>query len=246
MDVPTYEVLALRYATHQNRSARANFIAIDAHDSPMPLDYFVWVIRGPIGAASQRTIVVDTGMNDLAAARRPGRVILTPVEEMLRRVGVDPGVVRDVVLTHMHFDHAGCIDLFPTATFHIQDSEMAFCTGRCMCHRVLRDMFEVDHVIAAVRRVHDGRMSFHDGTAEIAPGITLHLIGGHSGGLQVVRVPRAVAGLSSPQMQHISGRTYARAVRFQLWWIWLECWRATKSLNRSRTGQTTLSPAMIR
>ena len=155
----------------------------------MPLDYFVWVIRDP--TAAQRTIVVDTGMDASAAARRPGRVILTPVEEMLRWVGVDPAVVRNVVLTHMHFDHAGCIDLFPSATFHIQESEMAFCTGRCMCHRVLRDTFEVEHVISAVRRVYDGRMRFHDGTAEIAPGISLHLIGGHSGGLQVVRVPTA-------------------------------------------------------
>jgi glyoxylase-like metal-dependent hydrolase (beta-lactamase superfamily II) len=191
MNAPHYEVLALRYATHKNRSARANFIAIDTHDVPMPLDYFVWVIRGPVGAASQRTIVVDTGMDAMAAARRPGRVILAPVEQMLARAGVDPTVVREVVLTHMHFDHAGCIHLFPAATFHIQDSEMAFCTGRCMCHRVLRDTFEVEHVIAAVRRVHDGHMCFHDGTSEIAPGISLHLIGGHSGGLQVVRVRTA-------------------------------------------------------
>jgi hypothetical protein len=80
----------------------------------MPLDYFVSVIRDP--TAAQRTIVVDTGMDASAAARRPGRVILTPVEEMLRWVGVDPAVVRNVVLTHMHFDHAGCIDLFPSAT----------------------------------------------------------------------------------------------------------------------------------
>ena len=191
MKAPSYEVLALRYATHQNRTARANFIAVDAHDAPMPLDYFVWVIRGPIAAESQRTIVVDTGMNAVAASRRPGRVILTSVEDMLGRVGVDPALVRDVVLTHMHFDHAGSIDLFPAAHFHIQDAEMAFCTGRCMCHRVLRDTFEIDHVVAAVRRVHEGRMSFHEGEAEIAPGISVHLIGGHSGGLQVVRVPTA-------------------------------------------------------
>jgi glyoxylase-like metal-dependent hydrolase (beta-lactamase superfamily II) len=189
MDAPTYEVLALRYATHQNRSARENFIATDTHDALMPLDYFIWVIRSPIGASAQRTIVVDTGMDATTTARRPGRVILTPVEEMLGRVGVNPATVRDVVLTHMHFDHAGRIDLFPAARFHIQDAEMAYCTGRCMCHGVLRHTFEVEHVIAAVRRVHDGRMCFHDGTAEIAPGITVHLVGGHSAGLQVVRVP---------------------------------------------------------
>jgi glyoxylase-like metal-dependent hydrolase (beta-lactamase superfamily II) len=184
-------VFALRYATHQNRTARANFIAVDAHDVPMPLDYFVWVIRGPIGADPQSAIVVDTGMDAKAAARRQGRVILAPVGEMLRRIDVDFTVVRHVVLTHMHFDHAGCIDLFPAAAFHIQDSEMAFCTGRCMCHKVLRDTFEVDHVISALQCVHDGRMRFHDGAAEIAQGITLHSIGGHSGGLQVVRVPTA-------------------------------------------------------
>jgi glyoxylase-like metal-dependent hydrolase (beta-lactamase superfamily II) len=191
MNAPNYEVFALRYATHRDRTARFNFIAVDTHDAPMPLDYFVWVIRGPIGAAAPRTIVVDTGMDPAAAARRPGRVIITPVGDMLNRIGVDPSLVRDVVLTHMHFDHAGSIDLFSAAAFHVQDSEMAFCTGRCMHHRVLRDTFEVEHVISAVRRVYDGRMRFHDGTAEIAPGITLHLVGGHSGGLQVVRVPTA-------------------------------------------------------
>ena len=62
MKQPTYEVFALRYATHQQRVARANFIAVDAHDAPMPLDYFVWAIVGPIGTELPQTIVVDTGM----------------------------------------------------------------------------------------------------------------------------------------------------------------------------------------
>ena len=78
MNAPNYEVLALRYATDQNRTARANFIVVDAHDVPMPLDYFVWVIRGPIGADSQSAIVVDTGMDATAVVRRPGRVIFDP------------------------------------------------------------------------------------------------------------------------------------------------------------------------
>jgi hypothetical protein len=40
--------------------------------------------------------------------------------------------VLDVVITHMQYDHAGNIALFPRARFHVQDAEMAFCTGRSM------------------------------------------------------------------------------------------------------------------
>jgi glyoxylase-like metal-dependent hydrolase (beta-lactamase superfamily II) len=186
MTPPAYEIFALRYGTHQDRVARANFISVDAHEAPMPLDYFVWAIRG-----AGRTIVVDTGMRADSPALKPGRQVLAPVEAVLARVGVDHATVPDVVLTHLHYDHAGRLDLFPAAKFHVQDAEMAYCTGRCMCHDILRAPFAVEDVVAAVRFVHGGRMRVHDGTAEIAPGISLHLVGGHTGGLQVVRVPTA-------------------------------------------------------
>jgi glyoxylase-like metal-dependent hydrolase (beta-lactamase superfamily II) len=186
---PSYEVLALRYATHEHRFARENFIATDEPDAMMSIDYFVWAIRGPLDAATAQVIVVDTGMGIDAASRRPGRRLLTPVDQALVQAGIDPPDVRDVVITHMHYDHAGRLDLFPNATFHIQDREMAFCTGRSMCHDVLRQAIDADDVVAAVRHVHGGRMRFHDGPAEIAPGITVHHVGGHTDGLQVVRVP---------------------------------------------------------
>ena len=54
--------------------------------------------------------------------------------------------------------------------------------------RVIRIPFEVDDVVAMVRKVFAGRVVFHDGTEQIAPGITVHKIGGHSKGLQSVRV----------------------------------------------------------
>jgi glyoxylase-like metal-dependent hydrolase (beta-lactamase superfamily II) len=188
---PIYEVLALRYATHQDRKAQENFLLADQHDAPMPIDYYVWAVQGPVGSGSSQTIIVDTGMGMDSAARRPGRVLLSPVEDVLRLAGIEVADVRDVVLTHMHFDHAGRLDLFPRAQFHIQDAEVSYCTGRCMCHQVLRAPFEVEDVVGAIRCIHGGRMRFHDGVAEIAPGVTLHLVGGHSGGLQVVRVPTA-------------------------------------------------------
>ena len=57
-----------------------------------------------------------------------------------------------------------------------------------MCHAGLRGPFEEADVVAMVRKVFAGRVSFHEGSDEIAPGITVHKIGGHSKGLQCVRV----------------------------------------------------------
>jgi glyoxylase-like metal-dependent hydrolase (beta-lactamase superfamily II) len=65
---------------------------------------------------------------------------------------------------------------------------MTFATGRCMCHAELAAPFEVEDVVAMVRHVHSGRVHFHDGESEIEPGLSLHHVGGHSSGLQAVRV----------------------------------------------------------
>jgi glyoxylase-like metal-dependent hydrolase (beta-lactamase superfamily II) len=93
-----------------------------------------------------------------------------------------------VVITHLHYDHVGNFDLFPAATLHLQDLEMRYATGRYMGHPCFRGAYEVEDVVGMVRRVYENRVRFHDGDAEIAPGISVHLIGGHTMGLQAVRV----------------------------------------------------------
>ncbi len=148
----------------------------------MPIDFFVWAIRN-----AHRTIVVDTGFGPAEGERRGRRITHLP-KDCLARVGIDAAQVRDVVVTHLHFDHAGTIADFPNATFHLQDAEMAFATGRHMCHPEMTHAFTADIVCDMVRAVFAGRVRFHEGDAEIAPGVSLHLIGGHSAGLQVVRV----------------------------------------------------------
>ena len=65
---------------------------------------------------------------------------------------------------------------------------MAYCTGSCMCHDGLRGPFEEEDVVAMVRKVYARRVVFHDGVGEIAEGITVHHVGGHSKGLQITRV----------------------------------------------------------
>jgi glyoxylase-like metal-dependent hydrolase (beta-lactamase superfamily II) len=177
----SHEVYAVRYGRH-DRLASANFIGGDPHDGPMPLDYYVWAIVG-----AGKTYVVDTGFNPESAGKR-GRQALRPPAEGLQALGISPAQVADVIVTHMHYDHAGNFDLFANATYHIQELEMAYCSGRCMCHPALRNSFEVDDVAAMVRRVFAGRVRFHDGDEEIAPGLSVHAIGGHTMGLQSVRV----------------------------------------------------------
>ena len=182
MSDDTYAVYAIKYA-ELSRPQSENFLDGDPHDtSAMPLDYYVWVIAG-----ANRTIVVDTGFGADVAAKR-GRRITQPVERGLAALGVDPGTVRDVIVTHMHYDHCGNGELFEHARYHVQDAEMEYVSGRCMCHREISRAFEADDVARMVHRVFAGRVAFHDGDDAIAPGVTVHRIGGHTKGLQAVRV----------------------------------------------------------
>jgi glyoxylase-like metal-dependent hydrolase (beta-lactamase superfamily II) len=177
-----YEIFAFRYARQTERSAQANLLSFDIHDGPMPIDYFVWLIVG-----NGRKFLVDTGFDRDEARSRRREVLIEPAEA-LRKFGVTPEQIDHVVLTHLHYDHAGTTHHFPNATFHLQDREMAYATGRNMLHAHQRHAFSVGHVAQVLGHVYKERVEFHDGDAELAPGVSLHLIGGHTAGLQSVRV----------------------------------------------------------
>jgi glyoxylase-like metal-dependent hydrolase (beta-lactamase superfamily II) len=185
MSGDAYEILALKYAELAQRKRFESFIGADDHDQPHPIDYYVWVIRN-----GHRTIVVDTGFDAVEGARRGRRVVRSPAAA-LEHIGVAAGNVDQVIVTHLHYDHAGTLTAFPKARFHLQAAEMAYATGPCMAHAHLRHPFTVEHICEMVKNVYSGRVSFHDGDAQIAPGVTVHKIGGHSRGLQCVRVATA-------------------------------------------------------
>jgi glyoxylase-like metal-dependent hydrolase (beta-lactamase superfamily II) len=180
-NLPCYEVYALRYATRGGRRAD-HFVGGDPHDAEMPMDYFVWAIKGP-----ERAFVVDTGFTGQTAAARKRTYLRCPAES-LGAIGIEPGSVADVIITHLHYDHVGNYDKFPNARFHLQERELAYATGRYMKYPYFAHSFEVDNVVAMVRLNYGGRVDLHDGTVELAPGITLHHTPGHTAGLQVVRV----------------------------------------------------------
>ncbi|MEX2445937.1 MAG: N-acyl homoserine lactonase family protein [Dehalococcoidia bacterium] len=178
----TYRIFAVRYAMRE-ATRKDHFLGGDPDgDRPMPMDYFVWAVVN-----DARTVVVDTGFTAPVAAKR-GRTHLRQPAEALALVGVDAGTVEDVVITHLHYDHVGTISDFPQARFHLQERELAFATGRPMLDDGIRHSFEEADILSIVEGLHRGRVVLHDGADELAPGISLHLIGGHTGGNQVVRV----------------------------------------------------------
>lgn len=177
-----YEVFAVKYGAHTGRPMNINFIDGDPHDTSGAIAYYVWLIRG-----HGRTVLVDTGMTKEAAASR-GRTLDRLPREGLEALGVSPREVQEVVVTHLHFDHAGTLGDWENARFHLQDEEMDCATGRLMCHERLRHPYDVEDVCTMVRKVYKDEVCFHCGDAEIAPGISVHHIGGHAKGLMSVRV----------------------------------------------------------
>lgn len=181
----TYEILALKYGAHTERTRLDNYLSADDHTRPEPIDYFVWVIRN-----GTRTIVVDTGFDHTEAKRR-GRQLTHEPHEVLAAIGIDAAKVDTVIISHLHYDHAGTLDAFPAARFHLQEAEMAYATGKCMCEEAIRKPFTADHVCQMVKNVFSGRVHFHDGDGAVAPGVTVHKLPGHTKGLHSIRVKTA-------------------------------------------------------
>jgi glyoxylase-like metal-dependent hydrolase (beta-lactamase superfamily II) len=178
----SHEVFAVKYAERPGVRGE-HFLDPDPRaDEAMPMDYFVWAARG-----GGRTYVIDTGFTVDDAAQR-GRTLLRTAAQGLALIGVDAATVADVIITHLHYDHAGGVAQFPLARFHVQDREVAYATGRHMTHRSVNHAFTPQHIAEFVKAVHAGRVVFHDGDAELTSGLSVHRVGGHTDGLQVVRI----------------------------------------------------------
>ena len=177
-----WTVHAVKYADRDNRTRADSFIFDDNHDARHAMDYFMWVLR-----SGDQTILVDTGYDQAEATARDRAILMDP-HEALAPLGLRPEDITTLIVTHLHYDHAGGLHLFPNATLHMQAAEMAYATGPCMCHDTLKMPFTAGHVCEAVKRLYSGKLVFYDGDGQIADGVTVHCIGGHSRGLQAVRV----------------------------------------------------------
>ncbi|WP_206919778.1 N-acyl homoserine lactonase family protein [Alicyclobacillus suci] len=178
-----YQVYAIQYATRAARSSENFFGHHDIHeDNPMPLSYYIWV-----AVSNEHVVVIDVGFTREVGERRNRNYFRCPIDT-LKCLDIDPNEVPYVVITHMHYDHVGNAHKFPNARFFVQESEMGFWTGKYASKPFFRGLVEEEDVVHLVRENFRGRLHFVDGVEEILPGITVYRTGGHSAGLQVVKV----------------------------------------------------------
>jgi glyoxylase-like metal-dependent hydrolase (beta-lactamase superfamily II) len=180
----SYQVYALRYATRASTRAEEYFrySAYGEPDGPHRMDYFFWVIRN-----DERTILVDCGFNAERAAPR-GRLLETPPVELLARLGIAAGDVDHVIVSHMHYDHVGNLDLFPNATVLITRDEYEFWVenyGARQLMKTIADPIDVEAVRGLNRQ---GRLRIVDSDEEIFPGVRMISVGGHAPGQAIVEV----------------------------------------------------------
>jgi glyoxylase-like metal-dependent hydrolase (beta-lactamase superfamily II) len=186
-----YKIYAIEY--FRREASTTDLVLRPSVIETVDMSYFVWAIVG-----ENQTIAVDSGFKPEAGLKR-GRQIDTEIGEAFASVGVDTAQVDKVIITHLHWDHAGCLDLFPQARFFIQQDEMLFWSGPYGRYHHFREVVEPDDISLINRLNLEGRVSQLRGEARIAPGVKLHLVGGHTPGMQIVEVdtPRGTAIIAS-------------------------------------------------
>jgi len=184
---PEYEIYAIKYSDPADRKL-ANYLYGKGWDENIQINYYVWAIKGNDGF-----IVVDTGIGTTRARERKHKGYVNPVD-VLARIGVNGSNVSKVIITHMHYDHIGGMEMFPKAfpkaTFYLQKREYDFWTKHPVAKRGPFDRDEVGIKATADLEGTD-RLVLICGDQKIAPGIEVLLCAGHTIALQSVAVNTA-------------------------------------------------------
>jgi glyoxylase-like metal-dependent hydrolase (beta-lactamase superfamily II) len=185
----TWRVLALAYAMRSGLRGQHFLGHDDQAAEPHSTAYYVW-----LAVSAEDVVLVDAGIGPARAGSLPGLHYLGSPVELLAAIGVPVERVGWCVLTHLHYDHTGVVAELPSATYVVQQREWEYWTGP-WAERITRErwLFSADDLAHLARAEELARLRPVSGDTELLPGLSVHLVGGHTAGMQVVRL-RTPAG----------------------------------------------------
>jgi glyoxylase-like metal-dependent hydrolase (beta-lactamase superfamily II) len=186
MTVPTYEIYAVKYAGPV--SGKLAFVLwMEGWDTDADRNYYLWAIKG-----NDEIVVVDTGCGVRLATERQLEEFVNPID-LLAKIGANKTNVKKIILTHLHWDHAGGFEMFlqafPQAVLYAQKKEFDFWTKNRIAKRAPFAKVSDESTIKALAQLEGTRsLQIVSGDAAIMPGIQVILAPGHTIGLQAVAV----------------------------------------------------------
>ena len=183
---PQYEVFAVRYATISGFAVSGLVAGADAARK-MDIAMMVWLVRG-----GGRNILIDSGFYREQFFKQWKVADFARPSDAVARTGVKPEEITDLIVTHMHWDHADGMDLFPNAKIWLQKDELEYYAGSAWQSRRTHGGIEPDDVMVAVKLNTQGKVGLVNGDAqEILPGLTCYTGGKHTYASQFVAVNTA-------------------------------------------------------
>ena len=183
-----WTVIAARYGTLETTLSDLyyRYESYGEPDGPARMDYFFWVLR-----RGEETILVDTGFHPDAGKRR-GRACLIEPAAAMARLGVGPDTVARLLVTHLHYDHIGNLDVLPDAELIVPGREIDFWLGplgRRGQFALSSEEDELAYVSAALDA--DRVRLVRDDDEQVADGVHVVVLGGHTPGQAAVVVQTA-------------------------------------------------------
>jgi glyoxylase-like metal-dependent hydrolase (beta-lactamase superfamily II) len=177
-----YDVHAVRFATLPGFRVAALVAGADRART-LDIAMMVWVLQG-----GGRVVLVDAGFHREKFLRQwTPADYRRPPDAVRAALGLDPAAVTDIVLTHVHWDHADGVDLFPNSRVWIQRAEYEHHVGEQ--GGVANRTIDPDVAAALFARRSAGRLELVDGDdREILPGVRVYTGGRHTFASQFVGV----------------------------------------------------------
>lgn len=175
-----YEVYAIRYGIIPDFPV-SELVAGANPSRRMNIDMMIWLLKGP----GRRNVLVDSGFYRAKFFKHWNLKDYIKPSEVIGKVGLKPEEITDLVITHMHWDHADGVDLFPKAHVWIQKEEFNHYSDPA--NQVNGVDPEDMAVLSKLDR--EGRLTLVDGDAQsLIPGLTFYTGGRHTYASQYVGV----------------------------------------------------------